>query len=125
MNLLTLEQIIALHSMVLETAGGLEGIRDLGALESVVAAQHQHVFGEELYTSIYQKAASVTRGVIAGHVFHDGNKRTAMLAGLTLLSINNVRFAANKGEIEDFAVKVAVDRLDVKHIAQWLKKHAR
>jgi len=46
-----------------------------------------------------------------------------MLAGLTLLEVNSIRFAANPGEIEDFAVKVATDKLDVPAIVLWLGEH--
>ena len=45
-----------------------------------------------------------------------------MLAGLTFLEINNLKIKANQGDIEDFAVKVAVDKLDVKSIADWIHK---
>ena len=46
---LTLEQILQLHALVLIRDGGSDGVRDIGRLESVVSAQYQVVFGEELY----------------------------------------------------------------------------
>jgi death-on-curing protein len=63
------------------------------------------------------------RGIIADHPFYDGNKRTGTLAGLTLLELNNLRVAAVKGEIEDFAVQVAVEHLMVEQISAWLQAH--
>ena len=54
---LTLEQILQLHALVLIRDGGSDGVRDIGRLESVVSAQHQVVFGEELYaTSVDRKS---------------------------------------------------------------------
>jgi len=47
-------------------------------------------------------------------------KRTAMLAGITLFEVNGLRFKAKTGEIEDFAVKIATDRMDVPKIAIWI-----
>jgi prophage maintenance system killer protein len=44
-----------------------------------------------------------------------------MLAGLTFLEINSVEFTAKYGEIEDFAVKVATNNLDIPQITDWLK----
>lgn len=120
MKLLTLEQLLQLHALVVQETGGSDGLRDLGRLEAAVATQTQNVFGEELYDDVAQKAAALIRGIIADHPFVDGNKRTAMLAGLTLLGINGYPFKARTGEIEDFAVKVAVEKLDIKAITIWL-----
>jgi len=122
---LTLEQILQLHALVLIRDGGSDGVRDIGRLESVVSAQHQVVFGEELYATVFTKAAALMRGIIGDHPFADGNKRTAMLAGLTLLGVNGYSFVARCGELEDFAVRVATDHLDIDAIADWLKRHSQ
>lgn len=120
---LTLEQLLELHVLVISETGGSQGLRDLGRLESAIAAQTQSVFGEELYSTLYEKAAAIIRGIIADHPFVDGNKRTAMLSGLTFLDMNGLKFAAIRGELEDFAVKIATDHLDVSAIAAWLQDH--
>ncbi len=122
MNVLSLEQLLEIHALVVEATGGSIGLRDLGRLEAVIATQTQNVFGEELYPSLIDKAAAIIRGIIADHPFVDGNKRTAMLAGLTLVEINGIRFAAEPGELEDFAVKVATDKLDIPSIVAWLRE---
>jgi len=124
MNILTLEQLLQIHALVIKATGGGVGLRDLGRLEAAIATQTQNVFGEELYASTIEKAAAIIRGIVADHPFVDGNKRTAMLAGLTLLEINSMSFVAAKGEIEDFAVSIAIDQLDVPAVAIWLRKHA-
>lgn len=121
MILLTIEQLLQLHVLVIHYSGGSQGVRDIGRLEAAVASQIQTVFGRELYPEPYDKAAAIIRGIICDHPFHDGNKRTAMLAGLTFLKVNNIIFSARQGELEDFAVRVAVERLNVDDIAAWLK----
>ena len=121
---LTLEQILQLHALVLVKDGGAGGVRDIGRLEAVVSAQHQVVFGEELYATVFTKAVALMRGIIGDHPFVDGNKRTAMLAGLTLLEVNDYSFVARCGELEDFAVRVATDHLAIDALADWLKRHA-
>lgn len=125
MKTLNLEHVIEIHVLVLKQTGGGEGLRDLGRLESVIASQTQEVFGEELYKNLFEKAAALCRGVIADHPFVDGNKRTAMLVATTYLRINGVEFIAKAGEIEDFAVQIAVERLDVPVITAWLKAHCK
>ena len=122
---LTLEQILQLHALVLVKDGGADGVRDVGRLEAAVSTQHQVVFGEELYATVFAKAAALIRGIIGDHSFTDGNKRTAMLAGLTLLEVNGYNFTAQRGELENFAVRVATDHLDIDAIADWLKRHSQ
>ena len=117
---LTLEQIIRFHALVLVKDGGADGIRNLGQLEAAVSTQYQTVFGKELYTTVCDKAAALVRGIICDHPFIDGNKRTAMLAGLTLLEMNEYDFIARQGELEDFAVHIAVRHLNVSVISDWL-----
>ncbi len=123
MIVLSLEHLLEIHALVLDETGGGEGLRDLSRLEAAIAAQTQSVFGEELYPGLTDKAAAVIRGIIADHPFVDGNKRTAMLAGLTLLKLNKLKFRASIGEIEDFAVMIAADHLDIKEISNWLNAH--
>ncbi|HVA11050.1 MAG TPA: type II toxin-antitoxin system death-on-curing family toxin [Candidatus Dormibacteraeota bacterium] len=120
---LTLDQLLEIHALVVEATGGSTGLRDLGRLEAAIAAQTQNVFGEELYPKTVDKAAAMIRGIIADHPFVDGNKRTAMLTGLTLLELNNISFKARIGEIENFAVDVATKHIDVPEIAHWLHVH--
>ena len=123
MIILTLEQLLEIHTIAIDATGGSAGIRDLGRLEAAIATQTQNVFGEELYSSIADKAAALIRAVIADHPFIDGNKRTAMLTGITFIEINRLSFVAKPGEIEDFAVSIATSHLDVPIISAWLNNH--
>jgi death-on-curing protein len=125
MNFLTLDQIVQLHVLVVGETGGSTGIRDLGRLESVVGAQNQYVFGKETYTDPMQKAAALIRGIIGDHPFVDGNKRTALLTALTFLKINGVNLTISQGDLENFAVQVTIDKLNVSSIANWLEKHKK
>ena len=123
MKHLTLEQLLQLHALVIQETGGASELRDLGRLEAALATQTQNVFSEELYPELPDKAAALIRGIIADHPFADGNKRTAMLTGLIFLTINGVDFQIPIGELEDFAVKIAVAKLDVKQISKWLRTY--
>ena len=96
---LTLEQLLEIRAIVIDATGGGSGLRDLGRLEAAIATQTQNVFGDELYSREIEKAAAMIRGIVADRPFVDGNKRTAMLTGLTLLDINDIHFNARGGEI--------------------------
>lgn len=122
---LGLEEILRLHFWVIEDYGGLHGVRDEGRLLSVEQASQQVVFGEEQYKTVFEKGAVYLRNIIADHPFVDGNKRTAVTVCGIFLSRNGCRLAATPKELEDFAVLVATDHLDVPAIAVWLKGHSK
>ncbi len=46
---LTKEQMLLLHTQLIETTGGSDGIRDMGLLESALESPFQSYGGEELY----------------------------------------------------------------------------
>lgn len=124
MNYLSAEDILLLHFMLIEDFGGSHGIRDEGRLLSVVAAPQQEAFGVEQYVGVFQKAAVYTRNIIADHLFVDGNKRSGITAAAIFLSKNGYEMTSTPKSLEDFAVRVAVEHLEVAVIAAWLKAHS-
>jgi death-on-curing protein len=90
----------------------------------VVATQTQSVFGEELFPSIFQKAAAITRGIISDHPFIDGNKRTGIMSALILLELNGIKTKIEDKKLEDFAVDITVKNLLIEQIASWLQSHS-
>lgn len=125
MQTISIDQLLYLHALSIHRYGGSSGVRDIGRVEAALATQTQEVFGEELYVTLEQKAAALMRNIIADHPFIDGNKRSASLAALTLLEINSRTFTAKPSELEDFAVRVATDHLDIDSIAAWLQHRSR
>lgn len=121
---LTLEEILRLHFQVVEDYGGSHGVRDDERLKSVVLAPQQEVFGAEQYLDIHEKAAVYMRNIIGDHAFADGNKRSGVTVAGVFLLRNGVRLTATPKELEDFAVQVAVEHLDVPVIAAWLRAHS-
>ncbi len=125
MKYLTLETILAIHDYVIAEFGGTVGVRDIGRLESAVASQHQAVFGHTLYITLHEKAAVLIRSIIQDHPFIDGNKRTGLAAGLTLLELNGIKISFKPGEIEDFAVYVSTKNYATDEITEWLIEHSK
>lgn len=124
MKYFTVEEIDLIHIQIIDASGGSQGIRDIGRLESAVATQTQHIFSKELYPSVFDKAAALTKGIIADHAFVDGNKRTGMMLAIIFLERNGIRTMIDDTSLEDFAVRVAVEHLSVKNIARWLEQHS-
>lgn len=60
--------------------------KEKGKLEGILASINQSAFGEELYTSIEEKASNLLYFIVKDHPFVDGCKRIA--AGLFLLYLS-------------------------------------
>ena len=71
------------HTVALTLGGGLEGIRDLGLLESAVMAPQMGYYG-----TLAELAAVYAHGIAKNHAFLDANKRTGLLAAITFLEAN-------------------------------------
>lgn len=125
MKYLVLEDILRLHFQIVEDFGGSHGVRDEGRLQSAVAAPRQEVFGREQYPTIYEKAATYIRNIVADHPFVDGNKRSALTCAGIFLMQNGYELTAMPKDLEDFAVQVAVEHLDIPAIAAWLQTHSK
>jgi len=124
MQYLTLAEILRLHFQVIQDFGGSHGVRDENRLRSTVAAPQQIVFDVEQYVTVCEKAAVYLRNIVGDHPFTDGNKRTAITVCGLFLARNGLDLTATPKELEDFAVQIAVDRLDVVTIATWLQQHS-
>ena len=119
------EEILLIHHQLIERYGGSHGTHDIARVKSAAVAPAQEVFGREQYPDIFEKSAVYARNIITDHPFIDGNKRTGMSVAVLFLKRNGHVFTAKKGELEDFAVKTAADKLDIPTIAAWLRRHCQ
>lgn len=120
---LTKEQILMLHSELIKTTGGSDGIRDIGLLESALETPFQSYGGEELYPSIWAKAARLCYGLVKNHAMVDGNKRIGVHAMLVFLSVNGYELEYTQKELSNLILDVAADKKQYKDLLQWLLKH--
>lgn len=122
---LSVEEVVTLHDHLVAKFGGALGIRDDGLLESAVFRCQASFDGNDLYQTIFDKAAAVLHSMIFDHPFVDGNKRTAVVSALSLLVRNGYNFAVTDAELVAFPLAVEKTRPEISEIANWLKKHCR
>ena len=120
---LTKEQILLLHTQLIETTGGSDGIRDMGLLESALESPFQSYGGEELYPSIQAKAARLCYGLVKNHAMVDGNKRLGCHVMLVFLVLNGYEMEYTQKELSDLILDVVADRKRYEDILQWLLVH--
>ena len=74
--MISVEQALGIHEMVVKQFGGSMGVRDAGGLESALARPFQTFGGEDLYPDLFSKAAAIGESIIINPPSIDGNKRT-------------------------------------------------
>ena len=82
------DDVILIHARVIQSSGGLDGLRDRAALEAAVAAPLQSFGGQDLFPTEIEKIARLGYGLAANHAFIDGNKRIGAMLVLLLLKWN-------------------------------------
>lgn len=120
---MTKEQILLLHTQLIEATGGSDGIRDLNLLESALESPFQSYGGEELYPSIQAKAARLCYGLVKNHAMIDGNKRIGCHAMLVFLALNGYEIEYTQKELSDLILDVAADKKQYEDVLQWLLAH--
>ena len=121
-----LEDILEFHSELEESDIPVEdGVRDMALLESAVNAPFQTFGGQDLFPSIYEKAARLLYGIANNHAFVDGNKRTAVHAMEVFLIMNRVSLDYTIDEMEIMVIGIADNTLTYEDAAQWITEHAR
>jgi death-on-curing protein len=151
---LSVDEILGIHERVArdfadtEDPFGLAGPRDGSRLlESAVSRQMVGI-GEHLkYSDPLSNAATLTFGLCCGHPFHNGNKRTALVAMLAHLERNGFTLSGTKQRdlytmikaVASHSLGTRVDSrkkrrdaytkrqtdTEVAEIARWLERHTR
>ena len=123
MIVLSAEQIRLLHSQLIQETGGIDGVRDIGLLESAVNAPLQSFDGIDMYPSVQQKAARLGFGLIKKHAFIDGNKRIGAHAMLVFLALNRISLCYTQEELIQIILQVAAGEADFQALLAWVIEH--
>ncbi|HGD1363067.1 TPA: type II toxin-antitoxin system death-on-curing family toxin [Streptococcus agalactiae] len=123
MRILTVEQVIELHSRLIQATGGLDGVRDAGLVESSLSSAYSSYFGIEKYPSIEEKAARLCYSLVNNHAFLDGNKRIGVYVMIIFLELNGIVLNQTDEEIVKLGLGVAASELDYNAILEYIRNH--
>lgn len=119
---LSLEQILVIHETQIDKYGGSDGLRDISLLESATYRPQTTFDGQDLYSSVFDKAAALGHSLILNHPFIDGNKRTGMFCVVVFLELNGFPLELTQEEFVELAILIAAGKLEIADISQRLKK---
>ncbi|CBR26906.1 hypothetical protein [Streptococcus phage phi-SsUD.1] len=123
MKVLTVEQVIELHTRLIQATGGLDGVRDVGLIESSLSSAFITYFGVEKYPSIEEKAARLCYSLVNNHAFLDGNKRIGVFVMIIFLELNGIVLNQTDDEVVKLGIGVASSELDYDAILEYIRNH--
>jgi death on curing protein len=117
------ETLHLLHARQLELFGGLQGMRDLGAVESALARpMNAWAYGQTTdvdgLAGVYLHALSRQQGYL------DGNKRVALAATLVFLALNGRALRVPGAELYAMVIAAATNEITVEQAAEWMRARA-
>jgi death on curing protein len=142
---LSSEDVHAIHAeLVAEFSAGADpisppGIKSAHLLESAIARQNVGFGGRLKYDTPHSNAATLCYGICMNHPFHNGNKRTSLVALLCHLDRNDYTFTedVSQAALYDLMLRIAShsmvaqksdeDRADteVTAVSRWLRGRTR
>lgn len=112
--------VLALHDAVLNPneLAGMAGDKSLDAVLGRVINRLQY----GLVDDVFDLAATYAQVLAVGHVFNDGNKRTAFTVMDICLVQNGIQPTYDVIEAADMIIRTARRAVDEKQLAQWLRQ---
>lgn len=123
MTLLTVDEIKLLHSKLIAKTGGLDGVRDMGLLESAVYSANGGFGDEERYPTIEEKSARLAYAIVSNHAFIDGNKRIGVLVLLMTLKLNHVNLSYSQQDLITLGLSIADGSFAYDDTLHWVLTH--
>ena len=102
----TAEDVVAIHSRIIQVSGGIDGLRDRAGLEAAIAAPLQSFGGEDLFPTDIEKIARI------------GSMVTQLL-----LKWNGYQFQLEQNELADMFIGIADGTKDETELRYWINDH--
>ena len=115
---LTVDEVLAIHAVLISQFGGPEGLRDPGLLESALFRPRTGY-----YADLAEMAAALFESLLMNHPFLDGNKRVAFFATDVFLRLNGYRLRVDPDQAHQFLIGLLESRhCDYAHLLPWVRQ---
>ena len=114
------DDILFIHSKLINDFGGSDGIRDDGMLDSAINTPLQTYDSTDLYPTDTDKIARLSFGLVMDHPFIDGNKRIAAKVLDIGLDMNGIFLKATNEEMIDEFLGLAAGKTDYSGFLSWV-----
>ena len=117
----TIEEVIAIHGILIQETGGSAGLRDVGALASAIMRPQIGY-----YDNLIEEAAALMESLAMNHPFIDGNKRIAFAVTDTFLRMNGSFIACDSLVTYDHFMKLfETNSFRFAELREWLEDNVK
>lgn len=115
-----------LHDEQIRLFGGIYGENNPQQIDYAADKPFLSLLGkEEIYPTVFQKAAVYLVSFARNQYFADGNKRTGIKCALTFLAINGYQVEVTNDELFEFTMAVVRNpEIGIDEIANWFEKNS-
>ncbi len=112
------------HDRLIESYGGVPGIRDENAFLSAIARpENLAAYGDDVDLPVL--AAALPWAILRNHPFTDGNKRTALAALSIFIERNGWELTCTEVEETAMVLRAASSAIDENEWTAWVRHVAR
>jgi death-on-curing protein len=119
--MISTEEVLKIHDILIEKFGGSPGVSDRGLLESAILRPFNTFDSVDLYPTPIDKATAIVESVVKNHPFIDGNKRTGYTLMRLFLLNEGLDIDASEDEKYQFVIQIAEGKSSFNEIKNWLE----
>ncbi|WP_038901366.1 type II toxin-antitoxin system death-on-curing family toxin [Dickeya dadantii] len=120
MKWVSAQDVIDFHDRILQVLPGVAGMADPGRAEALIYRVQNRLYYEGV-TELFELAATYWVTIARGHIFNDGNKRTAFFVTMIFLRRNGILIVDNDNSLEELTIKAATGECLVSELAEQLR----
>jgi death-on-curing protein len=118
LRFLTVDEVLSVHSDLVDAFGGPPGVRDAGLLESALFRPQTGY-----YADLAEIATALFESLLMNHPFVDGNKRVAFFATDVFLRLNGWKLQVDPDKAHRFLIGLLEKRTcDFDHLLPWVRR---
>jgi death-on-curing protein len=116
------EIVLEIHHLQLQEHGGAIGTRDHAGLESAIAQPQAAFNDEDLYPTVFDKAAAYAFFIAESQAFVDENERVALASALTFLALDGYEFPDDRPEFYDAMISISSKALNKEGLSNLFRE---
>jgi len=121
MKWVSAQEVIAFHDRLLAVLPGIKGMPEPQRAEAIIYRVQNQLYYEGV-EDIFVLAAIYLMAISRGHIFNDGNRRTAFFATMVFLNRNGIAIRDEDNELEELTVSAATGDATTEVIAAVLRR---
>ncbi|MEN4832891.1 MULTISPECIES: type II toxin-antitoxin system death-on-curing family toxin [Pantoea] len=121
MKWVSAQEVIAFHDRLLAVLPGIKGMPEPQRAEAIIYRVQNQLYYEGV-EDIFVLAAIYLIAISRGHIFNDGNKRTAFFVTMVFLNRNGIAIRDEDNELEELTVSAATGDATTEVIAAVLRR---